>query len=876
MGPKKMFPEDMDFADKNIELLPNKSEMNEQERVATAAACVIHALEGLPPTYCPAGRFKVFMLLHNDYYRVVLKLIVLFSIALAGFEAPPQLYGASSEELVEAGFWATWKAITANAFICSFFTIHCLLTIYLRGWSALYRTHTMYLFIVVILLDIDFFVAVATGGIHPFRLFRPLVYTFTSVQQTMMIKCCLYTLKPLLKTFCLLFVAIGFYAIVGLNLFSGHVKNDEDKNGNQFGAACLIQAGEAHPFNNFGDSIVTMYVLATSDNHPYILYPFTTCSCQFTPADESGETYTWRTKTFCTRRKYVSIAFVVSYVAIVFFCVGNSILAVCYFWFERVMKQNVVRTGLEQRFSLITAFYYLESNGSLSKDTFLKCTDLMRTISPALPGSVESDALFFHFLDLTSNGSLNLSEFFKICDLMRVNVTFRKSKFRFSTYESWRSSSLQKILLKIVNYKILGIGALDATVSLIVLVNAILASLESTRSTFQNVYADATTWVFVLEVLIKVGANGAVAYWIDVWNRFDFYVTVLSVLVFIVTFGLSTDHPLFGVVQCIRLLRLIKLLTLLQRASSKTNGLDSKEEGFYKQLLDSLTTTIPVCVNVLLMLFFFLYFFAVIGLELFYTTNATVRILGVGDGTANYVYNEQYQFDWADLGSALFSVFIISVRNTWSSVMYAAQAQNRSYGTFLFFIGMHFCLVFLLLNIIQSLFVFTFSTLMSENAFKTTIEYQIRQEITKLYNVSTKSFKRLYRTPRLEFLLLSFEELRDEYEEWVKSTTSNEKNLMGLGSKCLPIKGVGSFLIGSDIEEKPGKTYIRKMASFLANEIGVKCEHTHLVDELIPFQEDEQLLQPKLSVESEQAAEFSASESKKNGKDSKEKRSSGK
>jgi hypothetical protein len=217
------------------------------------------------------------------------------------------------------------------------------------------------------------------------------------------------TLMLLGKTFSLLLLGICFYAVVGLNLFSGFAPMPgEHANGsdrNVLGAACLMGQSAFHPFKDFIASIVTMYVMATTENFPTAIFPFYTCSCESTDL-EGNTTVQWETNEFCAYRRAICVIFFLSFISLVFFCLCNSVLGVCYFWFEKVTKQNVITSSLHQRFSFICAFYYLETNGQVLPDDFADCVKYMRRVCPGIDGNEDGDSLFFRYLDKDNAGSL--------------------------------------------------------------------------------------------------------------------------------------------------------------------------------------------------------------------------------------------------------------------------------------------------------------------------------------------------------------------------------------------------------------------------------------------------------------------------------------
>jgi hypothetical protein len=124
----------------------------------------------------------------------------------------------------------------------------------------------------------------------------------------------LVTLQPLGKTFALLLFGIAFYSTIGINLFQHHayenIPGSSDK-GNLFGAACVLQAGESHPFENFGTAFVAMYTLASTDNFAEVMWPFYTCECQFVAANSSASdalaSFDWRIEDRCQYRQAVAL-----------------------------------------------------------------------------------------------------------------------------------------------------------------------------------------------------------------------------------------------------------------------------------------------------------------------------------------------------------------------------------------------------------------------------------------------------------------------------------------------------------------------------------------------------------------------------------------
>jgi hypothetical protein len=145
----------------------------------------------------------------------------------------------------------------------------------------------------------------------------------------------------------------------------------------------------------------------------------------------------------------------------------------------------------------------------------------------------------------------------------------------------------------------------------------------------------------------------------------------------------------------------------------------------------------------------------------------------------------------ADVGASLLSVFIMAVGNGWSDIMHNAAESGNNFAIYLYFIGFNFVSSFLILNIIQSLFVFIFSTLMSRRDFENTMQSQIKNQLDTICQIG-ETIKRASRAPRLESLLLAFEDLDKAYAAWIRKH-SGETALV-FGTRRLEVSPTTSFL----------------------------------------------------------------------------------
>jgi hypothetical protein len=164
-------------------------------------------LEYRPPVYCPVGLRRIFVILHSEYYHILLGSVVLLHLWLAFHEPPPRLFGASAAELESADYWVPWKCIAADVIFVTIYIAHCIMEVAIEGVSVLKQnSSTFWLFIVVFLLFIDMILNVSANNLRPFRFLRPFVYTLTSPQQTMMMNCCMSQKKQKFSVLIYLFI----------------------------------------------------------------------------------------------------------------------------------------------------------------------------------------------------------------------------------------------------------------------------------------------------------------------------------------------------------------------------------------------------------------------------------------------------------------------------------------------------------------------------------------------------------------------------------------------------------------------------------------------------------------------------------------------
>ncbi|OQV25674.1 Voltage-dependent L-type calcium channel subunit alpha-1C [Hypsibius exemplaris] len=183
--------------------------------------------------------------------------------------------------------------------------------------------------------------------------------------------------------------------------------------------------------------------------------------------------------------------------------------------------------------------------------------------------------------------------------------------------------------------------------------------------------------LFTLEMFLKMFCLGVEGYFVSIFNRFDCFVVISSILEFVLT-QTKVMPPLgLSVLRSARLLRIFKV-------TSYWTAL--------RNLVTSLLNSIRSIVSLLLLLFLFILIFALLGMQLF------------GGKFSFEDETEPYRNNFDSFWQALLTVFQILTGEDWNEVMYKgieAFGGVNSIGALssLFFIVLFICGNYILLNV---------------------------------------------------------------------------------------------------------------------------------------------------------------------------------
>ncbi|XP_014893396.1 calcium channel, voltage-dependent, L type, alpha 1S subunit, b [Poecilia latipinna] len=161
-------------------------------------------------------------------------------------------------------------------------------------------------------------------------------------------------------------------------------------------------------------------------------------------------------------------------------------------------------------------------------------------------------------------------------------------------------------------------------------------------TSLQDVASRVLLVLFVFEMLVKMYALGPRAYFMSLFNRFDFFVVLCGILEMIMLSAGAVAPLGFSVLRCIRLLRIFKVTKYWTSLSN---------------LVASLLNSVRSIASLLLLLFLFIVIFSLLGMQVF-------------GGKFNFDYNRPRRSNFDNFPQALISVFQILTGEEWTNIMY--------------------------------------------------------------------------------------------------------------------------------------------------------------------------------------------------------------
>lgn len=216
-----------------------------------------------------------------------------------------------------------------------------------------------------------------------------------------------------------------------------------------------------------------------------------------------------------------------------------------------------------------------------------------------------------------------------------------------------------KSYLRFILYAIVSHPLFEYLISGIIFLNIIAMMLEfdkmpSTMSTVLSYFNNTITAVFVIESILKIIAFGPFQYFRDMWNTFDFFVVIVSLLGTLFTSIITEFNVNPSFLRIFRIFRIIRILRLVKTTKK------------VRALLETLYYSMPSLVNVSLTLLLLSFVYAIIGMNLFYQ-------IKFGSDLNNWT-------NFKTFFNALLTMIRISTLDNWGSIMYDCRNQRNCQG----------------------------------------------------------------------------------------------------------------------------------------------------------------------------------------------------
>ncbi|XP_064631937.1 muscle calcium channel subunit alpha-1-like isoform X8 [Lineus longissimus] len=218
-----------------------------------------------------------------------------------------------------------------------------------------------------------------------------------------------------------------------------------------------------------------------------------------------------------------------------------------------------------------------------------------------------------------------------------------------------------------------------AVIVLVFLNTVVLTSEHYNQPDWLDKFQEVTNMFFVvlfsLEMLLKMYSLGFQGYFVSLFNRFDSFVVICSILEAVLMFTEVMPPLGVSVLRCARLLRVFKA---------------TRYWGSLRNLVASLLNSMKSIVSLLLLLFLFIVIFALLGMQLF-------------GGKFNFE-SEKPRSNFDTFYQSLLTVFQILTGEDWNVVMYDGikaygGVTNPGVIVCLYFVILFICGNYILLNV---------------------------------------------------------------------------------------------------------------------------------------------------------------------------------
>lgn len=454
-----------------------------------------------------------------------------------------------------------------------------------------------------------------------------------------------------------------FYAWFGVVLFYGTEQGTRD-------------------FPNLIEALWTLWICVTTANYPDVMMP-------------------------AYNENRLSSIFFVSFMILIFFFLMNLVLAaVVNAYDESIKNRKKKRAELAQE-NLSKAFELMDTRneGSIGRAAVMGLLMVLNDDFPEIHKLGRDEAkLLFGFLDKDGNQSVTFEEFQEFGILLLVEFTKQSDYATFvevnlptvaqsSWYKSLcelvKSSTFEYVVdaLLVANAVVIGIQSYPELAGNSVALNP--QYVDRNIDTRWEIYETVFTFLYVVEVFLKIMVNGWKRYTETARNVFDFAVTGFALIATVYVYypNKYNDTHLIRLIVMARVLRLGRLLMAIPAF----------------QLFGTISVEIlPAAVDVILVLFFLMYFFSAMGVILYggMITRDPNNPLSTELLDTSFSGSEYWANNFNDMMSSMNVLFNLLVVNNWTICEEGFEAVTGGKWVRLFFFSFHVLGVILVNNLV--------------------------------------------------------------------------------------------------------------------------------------------------------------------------------
>ena len=210
----------------------------------------------------------------------------------------------------------------------------------------------------------------------------------------------------------------------------------------------------------------------------------------------------------------------------------------------------------------------------------------------------------------------------------------------------------------------------DMFIAFFIVTNVVTMAFESFKqsswqSNFSSVANIFYTLVFGWECAFKVGTFLPKRYYSEGWNRFDFFIVMISFGGILID-GLGSAVPMDP--RTLRVLRLFRIFRILRafRILKAAKGL--------ARILTTLASSLPALRNLMALLSLLFFVFSVLGVSLFGSLCVSGEETAAGLQAVRCIFSEANppldpKINFRDVGHALIALFRVATTDGWSALM---------------------------------------------------------------------------------------------------------------------------------------------------------------------------------------------------------------